>query len=275
MSSRRTRSASPVLPPVGTVYLMPLGDDRFGVCRVLRENAGEERKRHGEPAVLVASSTWIGREPPDLADPRLREILSLTHHRWQNSPNANWVSMSPPDDFRAIGTLEPDENDRTYECWSSGGWSFAYQVLMQWRWEHDRENVLREDAEKQEQEARQREEAARQRKAGRAEPTLAQLRNKRRFGDWADVAPAKATSSCRKLFRETIDALRELGEKPPEESVLPILRAFIEGLNELDVKYEHFIETTIREELCEEIDEIAAACGLGDRKDLADEWREW
>lgn len=275
MGRKRSQSATVELPEPGTVFLMPLGNDRFGACRVLRENAGEERKRHGEPAVLVAGSAWIGTEPPDLADPRLREILHLTHHKWQNAPNANWVSVPPPDDFRAIGILEPDEADRIYESWSSGGWSFAFQTELQWRWDHDRESVLREDAERAAEQLRQRSEAEFQRKAARGALTLAQLRDKRRFSDWKEFVPAKAISGCRLIFRETIDVLLELGAKPPEEKVLPVLQTCVERLNELDVRHEHFIETTIREELCEEFDEIAAACGLIDRKDLADEWREW
>lgn len=275
MGRKRSKSAAVALPEPGTVFLMPLGDGRFGACRVLRENAGEERKRHGEPAVLVAGSPWIGTEPPDLADPRLREILPLTHHKWQNAPNANWVSVPPPDDFRAIGVVEPDEADRIYECWSSGGWSFAFQTELQWRWDHDRESVLREDAERAAEQQRQRAEAERQRKAARGALTLSLLRNKRRFSDWKEFAPAKAISGCRLIFRETIDVLLELGEKPPDEKVLPVLQTCIERLNELDAQHEHFIETTIREELCEEFDEIAAACGLIDWKDLADEWREW
>lgn len=275
MARQRAKAVPVRLPTAGTVFLMPLEDGRFGACRVLRENVGEERKRHGEPAVLVAGSAWIGTSPPELADPRLREILHLTHHNWKNRPEVNWVSVPPPEDFRAIGHLEPDDLDRGYECLTSGGWGFALQALRQWRWDHDWENVLREDAEKKEREAQQREEAERQRKAALAALTLVQLRNKRRFGRWKDAVPAKATTDCRKLFRETIDALMELGPKPAERKVLPILQACVERLNELDVKHGNFIDTLTREDLCEEFDEIVIVSGLGERPDLVDEWREW
>jgi hypothetical protein len=36
-----------------------------------------------------------------------------------------------------------------------------------------------------------------------------------------------------------------------------------------------FIETTLREDICEEFEAIVPACGLGGYKDLADKWRNW
>lgn len=101
------------------------------------------------------------------------------------------------------------------------------------------------------------------------------LRKKKRFADWKGYAPDKVITPCRVIFRDTIDALLALGDDPGEAAVLPILRACIESLNKLDEEYNHFIETTIREELCEEFEEVVHACGLGRHENLADRWREW
>src|SRR5207237_1114559 len=90
--------------------------------------------------------------------------------------------------------------------------------------------------------------------------TLQGLRNKRRFSDWKGYAPDKAIAACRAIFRETIDRLIALGKKPAEAQVLPILEECIERLNKLDEENGPFIETTIREDLCEDFDEIAHVC---------------
>jgi hypothetical protein len=223
----------------------------------------------------VAGSSWLGTKAPDLTDPRLREVQQLTHHARKNDANANWVSEPPPDSFQRIGDLAPSAADKQQQCSGFGGWAFAHQVLMQWRWDHDRAAVLREDAERAEQQAREYKEAERRRREARGALTLEGLKKKRRFSEWKGSAPDKAITACRAIFRDTIDAILALGNNPEEPAILPILQACIERLNKLDEACDHFIETTIREDLCEDFDEVVHACGLGNHKDLADRWREW
>ncbi len=275
MGQKRRKPAKVSLPKPGDVFLMPLGDGRFGVCRVLRENTAEERKGHGAPYILVAASPWIGSDTPDLGDPQLRKIQKLTHHSWKNDPNILWVSMPPPDDYRLIGTIKPSPADKRRQYSGSGGWAFAYQVLTEWRWAHDRDAVLREDAEHAEKQAREYKEFERRRREARGALTLEGLRNKRRFSDWKGYAPDDVITPCRAIFRETIDALLALGNKRKEPAILPILQACIERLNTLDDQNQHFIETTIAEDLIEDFDEIVHACGLHDHEDLVNRWRDW
>jgi hypothetical protein len=275
MAKKRTKSAKVPLPQPGAVFLMPLGDGLFGVCRVLRANTEKERQGHGCPCILVAGSPWTGPEAPDLSDPQLRKVQKLTHHAWKNDLNLCWVSEPPPDSFQRLGTIKPSAADKRRQCSAFGGWAFAYQVLMEWRWQHERDAVLREDAAYAERQAREFEEAERRRREALGALTLEGLRKKRRFLQWKGYAPDKAITACRTIFRETIDALLALGKNPEEPRLLAILQACIERLNKLDEEYAHFIETTIREDLCEEFDEVVHACGLGNHEDLADRWREW
>jgi hypothetical protein len=270
MAAKRTY---PTLPKSGDAFLMPLEDGRFGVCRVLRENTAEERKGHGCPQILVAASPWIGTAPPDLNDPILREIHHLNHHSW-NDPNLLWVSDPPPESFQHIGTIKPTPGDKRRKCYGSGGWFFAGQLEMQWRWDHDREAVLREDREYEEQQAREYEEAEKRRREHLDKLTLASLRKKRRFTDWKDFVPARAATACRALFRETVDAIINLGAKPKKRDIRAILKQCVQRLNKLDAEYDHFIETTAVEDLCGEIDEIAHVSGLGEEY-VADRWRDW
>lgn len=276
MAKKRTKPVP--LPDPGDVFLMPLGDGRFGVCRVLRANTEEERKGHGAPYVLVAASPWVGTDAPDLTDARVRRVQRLTHHNWKNwkNPlNIHWVSDPPPAEFRRLGVITPSAADGRRESPASGGWSFGIQVLMQWRWDYEREAVLREDAESAEREAREREAEARRPREAPVVPTLGELRTKRRFPGWKDFAPDKATPAARKIFHDTVDALIALGDTPAEPAALAVLQRCIERLNALDDKHGGFIETTIREELCEEFDELVQACGLGAHEDLSGRWREW
>src|SRR5207245_4636950 len=95
------------LPNVGDAFLMPLSDGRYGVCRVLRQYRPGERKRQGDIHVLVAASSWIGTEAPDMSDPQLREILVLSHHSYDNQINVNWVSDPVPESFVPLGAIVP------------------------------------------------------------------------------------------------------------------------------------------------------------------------
>ncbi len=266
----------PALPEPGAAFLMPLADGRFGVCRVLRTRTPAERKEHGSPCVLATCAPWIGTAVPDLADPRLREILTLTHHSYSGGPELLWVSDPPPDSYRPIGVIAPTPADTHSECQSFGYWFFEHHVLMEWRWAHDRDAVLREDAAgAAEAERKSRASAERVRLDPPPVPTLADLRTKRRLLNWDGFAPTRAIPACRAVFRDTVNALIALGDAPAEPAVLAIFQDCIERLNALDVKHRQFIETTIREELCEEFVEIAEACGRSDGGDLADRWRDW
>src|SRR5689334_11227452 len=115
---------------IGDVFLMPLADGRFGVCRVLQ--------RHQDPpAVFVAASPWVGTDPPDLAEPQLQAILYLTHHSWSGQRDLFQVYDPVPETFRPLGLLPPTQETFDPEAVGSAGWEhFPIQVLMQWRWDH-------------------------------------------------------------------------------------------------------------------------------------------
>ena len=55
---------------------------------------------------------------------------------------------------------------------------------------------------------------------------------------------------------------------------MAVLQRCIESFNEIDRKT-HWIESVERDDICVEFEAIVHACGLGRRKDLADEWRDW
>jgi hypothetical protein len=275
MARKRAAPRQVLLPKPGDTFLMPLEDGSFGVCRVLRESTAAELKRHGCPHVLVAASTWMGTKVPDIGDRRLRKIHRLTHHSWKNAANVCWVSDPVPASFRRLGVIKPTAVEKRWNCMASGGWAFGLQVYQQWRWDHDREAVLRDDNEARELQKRQSEESLKQTEKRLAGLTLEALQKKRRFSAWKGSVPPAALTACRKIFRETIAALIELGPKPKTRPILGILRQCIESLNDLDQKQSLFVTTIEREDLCDEFDEIVHASGLRGYENLADRWRDW
>ncbi|WP_148598350.1 hypothetical protein [Aquisphaera giovannonii] len=275
-STRRPRLRREDLPDAGAAFLMPLDDGRFGVCRVLRRPDAEEEARHGAPTVLAAASSWIGDEPPAIDDPRLRAVLILSHHAFAGRPEIQWVSERVPESFRPLGTIEPDDDERRMPCNVHGGWgSFPLQRLLQWRWDHDREAVAREDDAKKAAVAAANKDAPARRMAYLDGLTLAGLRKKRRLVGWRDGAPAAAIRACRAAFAEAIDALDALGPAASRPARLRVLKRCVESLNRIDDAHGHFIETAAREELGEEIDEIAHVAGFRGVHDLAGRWRDW
>ena len=248
--------------------MMPLADGRYGVCRVIQKDSESER-------VLAVATPWIGSGKPDLSDPLLREALVLNHHAWSDSPAALWVSRSLPPNFTLIGSLEPTQAEKQMVSNSAAAWPwFSIQVLSQWRWDNDRESVLKEDDLHRQEKTKQHEIEARRRREYLARVTLKELREKPRFESWEGYVPDVALEATRRVFCDTIDAIAELGAKASEESIIKKLKWCIESLNELDFRHK-FIETLERENLCAEFEEVVHASGLGHYDDLANRWREW
>jgi hypothetical protein len=273
---RRSRRAKPKadLPKPGDVYLMPLGDGRFGVARILSE-CNPEMKNRPPTIVVVATSSWIGEEPPDITDPRLREILVATQHGW-DAPQIGMAFGPVPESFRRIGTIEPSESESRIRGAGGGPWeALPQEVLMQWRWDNDRESFLRAEEVARNRWKEDRANRLKRTKEYLDDVTLDSLKKKRRFFEWAGDRPNRVIVACRKVFAEAIDAMIELGPRPKKRAVAAIVRRAVEKLNELDEQHSGFIETGERESLCNEIDEMVHAAGLRRCDGLADRWREW
>ena len=251
---------------------MPLADGRFGACRVVRKGSSA----FGAKSVLVVATPWVGYGAPDLSAPTLKQVLVLNHHAWQDDPAALWTSYPVPADFTWIGTLTPPPADAQMACHSGGTWdALPIYVLDQWRWDHERAAVLREDRAQARAQARQRKVETQRRRAHLDQVTLQALADQHRFASWERVVPQAALQATRQVFRDTIAAIIALGPGAPEATVLEALRDCIASLNALDMQHGGFIETIEREDLCEAFEEIVHASGLGHHENLADAWREW
>jgi hypothetical protein len=271
------RKKQPVsLPAEGVAFAVPLEDDRFGACRVIRGSTGDEAKAHGTYHILVACSAWIGESIPDAQDPALRPILYLTHHSWDNKPEILWISDPVPDDFIPIGTIESTAEEKEIQCLTFGGWgSVRVQPLAQWRWDNDRESVLAGDTIQNKESSLQHQRERQERAEYLAHVTLEQLRDRQFFRTWDDYPPRKAIRASRHIMADTVQQLLDLGSSAPEADRMAILQDCIERFNAIDAEMDYFIETVEREDICEEFEAIVHACGLGGHGNLVDEWRDW
>lgn len=268
------RKKNVVLPTAGEVFACPLKDGRFGVCRVLRTSTDKESKEFGAASVLVAGSPWIGNELPQEPLEAMRAVLVLTHHAWKGQPHVHWVNDAVPENFVPIGVLEPTSKEQQMKCNSHGGWQGTpLQVLLQWRWDHDRDNLLAEEAKSQVPVKKPNLPTETTRKQPKI-PTLRELQKMKFFESWDGDQPVKVIRASRKIMKETVQALSQLNEKATENDRIKILQGCIEAFNQLDNSMDKFIDTILREDICDEFELVANACGLGNR-DLADQWRDW
>jgi len=270
------RSKKKPLPEEGAAFVFPLGDGRNGVCRVLRQAHGNDMRWLGGPHVLVAVSTWIGDTVPDPADPALRPILHVTHHSWKGHPDVFWDNEPPPREFKPLGVISPTADERKMKCDSSAGWEGCpFHLLAQWRWDHDREAMLAEEAREHEEEMRELDKRNEAIEKERRSMTLEKLGKYRFFANWKEMPSKEAIKASREAMKKAVQALVALGPKASKAKRKQVLKACIEEFNELDRTMDHFIETFERDDICSEFDLLVHACGLGEYDNLADEWRDW
>ena len=259
------------LPAVGTVYRVPLKDGRVGVCRVLSMRTTED----GEPRIVVAACPWIGTEPPDLADPVLREILVLSHHSWQDVPEVISVSTpQPPDDYLPLGLLEPTADEAALRPNRFTGWaSPAIQILAQWQWENDPEAVARADAEREALEATERHYQKTARQAFLDSVKLTNLENAPFLDGWEEYVPEAALVGSRSALHTLVVALRAAPTRD-EATVRRHLQTCVEVLNDLHATHS-FIDTLEREDLTDVFEVITAAAKQPHLATAIDDWRTW
>jgi hypothetical protein len=266
------RQRKPVSRPLtkvkaGDVFAMPLADGRWGACRVLRLRA--------DPlAALVATSSWIGTAPPELTEPRLVDVLRLTHHSWDGGPHLCWVNDPVPPELVHLGALPPTAKQARAKCEAHGDWdSCSVQALLQWRWDHEREAVLAEDEAAREKE-RGSHEAARRAYKPLSKATLDDLR-KRPFKGWEGFVEPEQLRAARKVIRDTLDALLALGLDAPEPLKINLFHRAVERFNQIDYEGDGWICTIEREDICELLDDLADLVGLEEYDDALTGRRDW
>jgi hypothetical protein len=267
--SRRPKYREQDFPPPGTVFAAPTRDGRFSAGRVLC------RQFHGgAQAALVAGTPWLGDELPSLNFPELRNTLVRSHHKWKNNPERFWVQEPMPPDFIIIGEIELLPEDLAATSDTFAGWqSIPLQALTQWRWDHDRESLLRDETRQAAEHAETQQKLA----AARAELmrtlTLDSLVDRPWFASWEDANSNLPRHECRSLIAKLVNELRAV-PKLTLGVVRKHLKQSVKDFNRLDAE-RHFIATIEREDLCEAYEQIMCAAKFPQAVDQIGQWRDW
>ena len=235
----------------------------------------ERTRRH----ILKARSWWKFPRGQERRNPLWTTLLcgTFTFKPITAGPEqlARYGSRAGTESFKQLGIIEPNARpEQVLAAWTS--WeNLAREIFTQWRWDHDREALIRDEQAAIEQAKAAQTQAAQRDQERVNASTLESLLKKRRFAFWKGDRPDQAIGACRKAIHDAISALIALGPKPRKRAVTGVIRRCVERLNALDEQYDGFIETGEREALCREIDEMVYVSGLRGCDGMADEWREW
>ncbi|HEK9101890.1 hypothetical protein KFD70_11335 [Bacillus pfraonensis] len=96
-----------------------------------------------------------------------------------------------------------------------------------------------------------------------------------RMNEGDDIFTDENIKETANVLNHYVRDLQNVGEQPAEQEIMKCVENVVVALNELNEKYDYFIETLEREELYEFITEAAAIAGLEVDEDITEEWREW
>ncbi|WML55814.1 hypothetical protein RCG17_22935 [Neobacillus sp. PS3-12] len=85
----------------------------------------------------------------------------------------------------------------------------------------------------------------------------------------------KNINEINEVLNAYIDNLVKLGANSSEEEIMKAVKEVVIRINDLNEKYDYFIETMEREDLYQFIDTAAKIAGLESEDDITEEWREW
>ncbi|HEX7859285.1 MAG TPA: hypothetical protein VF773_03090 [Verrucomicrobiae bacterium] len=228
------------------------------------------KKEHGKVRALVAACDWIGKETPHLKEPGLKKILRSRF----DQPEMVWVWVPAPRAFRTIGELKITKKQREANCGMYAYWeSIPIAVLLKWRWDHEREAMMREMAAQDAERERAADRAAEKRQKWLSTVTFRKLLAKDLFSEW-HYPQRKDTRDLEKILKEFIRNLAK--EKPPlaKAFVQRELKQCVKKINTLDEERQ-FIETEERVDIFDIFEEILAAAKQPELLLLVDELRNW
>jgi hypothetical protein len=128
----------------GDVYTAPLPDGRFGAVRVIE--VMKDGRRRGRDSATLVCTRYIGAQAPAIDDPALRKVLRRNRFRFRDAPAVMITDKPPPSDFVRVGNFAPTSEERAIDPMGTCGsdWQIIRDVLLEWRWEHDREALEQE-----------------------------------------------------------------------------------------------------------------------------------
>jgi hypothetical protein len=129
---------------LGDVLAGRLPDGRYGAVHVIRYM--KDGHGRGRDSVLIASTSYLGESPPRIDDPTLRRLLRKKRFQFKDEPEFVWTEQPPPPDFVLVGNFPATEEELAIRPRGDYGshWSILQAAYWEWRWDHDREALMRE-----------------------------------------------------------------------------------------------------------------------------------
>ncbi len=105
---------------------------------------------------------------------------------------------------------------------------------------------------------------------------LSELQSANHFETWTDFPSKPAIDESRRTLANTIDQLSKLENQSDTSKKIAALKQCIESFNQINERFDNFIDTDLREQIIDAVYEIALAGGLDPQIcDSLDDWREW
>src|ERR1700722_1143623 len=99
-------------------------------------------------------------------------------------------------------------------------------------------------------------------------PSLEKLKEHEAFSSWEGTWSSDIVDPCRAILHTAIDELRNLPKDAIDEVKKAVITSAVIKFNDLNDAHDEFIETIEREDIAEELLQIAEAAGLNPDEDL-------
>ncbi len=260
----------------GSILALQVGGGREVLCRVVA--------RHGAEACVVAMC-WEGpagtASSVTMLQRTARTPLPTSHHAWRRPLTAMWLSPGPlPAEVRVAGkapldaalagaVVHPQEYVAAADKAAlesrvvpAGSWTtFLQDVRLQWRWDHDRDALLREEAAQKERQQAVLQAAlasAGERKERLRAGGVKGLRKRRFFAAWKGEVPRALQQAAERLMREALADLDGATKAAAAKRLLQLVKAF----NALDGAHGRDFDAADAEDIMEAVGQVAEVFGL-------------
>jgi len=273
------------LPEAGRVYgfqtkhnfdWKPGYTGRFGAFKFIGNHRGTT------PVVLVYDCVFD--EMPKLDQVKDLPILRSNRYRFDNDLEIKGMFNYVPEqllEFELLGktNVSKEEAELAENCRSFSGLPGVYVSLeFEWRWANDKAAFMADvDREQAERDARLAEQEAYY-KTRLKGLTFETLLSETLFENWTPsppFPPAEFIAEARTELRRLMEELQAMGAKPKKAAARKAIKATVERINDMDMRFGHVIETGERDDLGSVFLEIAHAAKQPKLAEEVDEWRDW
>lgn len=262
------------LPQPGDVFACEVGAGTELLLRVVAA-VGDAR------CVVATRLSGPPRKTPPKTDAALFAVQPVDHHDRERPLLGGWVSLPAPKTLRRLGRV-PVKRTESSRVLHPEAWvkvprkttALAQKVLplttwdalcdearAQWRWEHERAAVEREDAAKGRQQADTLE-AALARNRAEEEALLAKglsgLQARRFFAVWEGEKSAELVRAAEDAMRDAVRELEGLSPTRAAQRLAKLVKAF----NALDGKHDERFDASDAEDVMEAVLVLAQVCDV-------------